>query len=199
MVRLTPRGSEVSRGRRVTSRPNPDRVRALRRLRSLIPTENGVTVFDAETQETSYGILFEEGLPFIFDTHRKDGRFVATVEALTEVVRPVRVPARELATFVRSAEQRCLLAIPYTGCFFKGNLHVYSFAGSVRGLDLATLGDTASAAERMLRERFATVWDRAPEGIRNAQRDLLTRRRRARYPADLEILMKGPRRRKFGV
>src|SRR5438445_12353411 len=35
-------------------------VRALERL---VPSENGLAVFDADTQETSYGICFFDGLP----------------------------------------------------------------------------------------------------------------------------------------
>lgn len=160
----------------------------LRRLRALVPTENGVTVFDAETQETSYGILVEEGLPFIFDTHRKAGTFVATVEALTEVVRPVDVSPRRLKSFGEDAERLGFLAIPYTGCFFKGNLHVYSFSGPIRGLDLSAVGENVQAAERTLREGFRTAWKRTPDEIRRAQRVLLAGRRRARYPADLKVL-----------
>ncbi len=40
-------------------------------LEPLLPTENGITVFDAESQETSYGIWFLDDLPFIFDAHWK--------------------------------------------------------------------------------------------------------------------------------
>ena len=158
------------------------------RLRSLIPQENGVTVFDAETQETSYGILVEDGLPFIFDTHRKGSSYVATVEALTEVLHPVRVGVREVGLFVRTAERLGMLAIPYTGCFFTGNLHVYSYGGPVRGLDLSVVGDRVPESERRLRQRFTDVWRHAPGGIRRAQRDLLGNRRKARYEADLEVL-----------
>lgn len=178
----------MTRAAGVTARRTADVSRECQRLRSLMPTDNGVTVFDAETQETSYGILVEDGLPFIFDTHRKDGRFVATVEALTEVVRPVPVKPRELESFVRVAERRGVLALPYTGCFFKGNLHVYSFSGPVRGLDLSTLGGDVRDAEATLRDRFATLWKQAPGRIRKAQHDLITGRRRARYGADLEVL-----------
>jgi len=58
----------------------------IRILESLLPSENGLTVFDAETQETSYGIWFLNGPPYIFDLHRRRGRYVATIELLTEVV-----------------------------------------------------------------------------------------------------------------
>jgi len=41
----------------------------LRVFEQLLPTENGIIVFDAEDQETSYGIRFLDDLPFIFDIH----------------------------------------------------------------------------------------------------------------------------------
>jgi len=40
----------------------------LRVLEQLVPTENGITGFEAEGQETSYGIWFIDDLPFIPDT-----------------------------------------------------------------------------------------------------------------------------------
>ena len=182
MVRHTPRRRERTSARSVADE--------IDRRRSLIPQENGGTVFDAETQETSYGILVEDGLPFIFDTHRKEGSFVATVEALTEVLHPVRLSMRQADVFVRTAKRLGMLAIPYTGCFFKGNLHVYSYGGTVRGLDLSVVGDSVPESERRLRERFQDAWRRAPNAIRRAQRDLLGNRRKARYAADLEVLQR---------
>ncbi|HYU07381.1 MAG TPA: hypothetical protein VEM77_09420 [Thermoplasmata archaeon] len=65
----------------------------LRVLEQLVPTENGITVFDAESRETSYGIWFIDDFPFIFDTHGKDRRYVATIELLTELVTPRPDPA----------------------------------------------------------------------------------------------------------
>ncbi|HVG36845.1 MAG TPA: hypothetical protein VNA10_03860 [Thermoplasmata archaeon] len=44
----------------------------LRALERLVPRENGLTVFDADTQETSYGICFFDGLLFIFDTTARE-------------------------------------------------------------------------------------------------------------------------------
>jgi hypothetical protein len=160
----------------------------LRILESLMPSANGLRVFDAETQETSYGIWILEGLPYIFDTHRSRGRFVATIELLTEVVRPVDVSKDRIGRFSREIRRTGLLAIPYSGCFFKGNLHVYAFSGPVRGFDLAAAGRSAADSEDTLRRRMETLWPRIPTGLREAQRDLLNGRRRARYPADLEVL-----------
>ncbi len=110
------------------------------------------------TQETSYGICFFNSLPYIFDTHRKGTRYVATIELLTEVVRPVRVARDSVDHFRRDARAVGLLPIPYTGCFFKGNLHVYAFSGPVRGFDLAAIGNTAGQSERSLFKRM----DREP-------------------------------------
>jgi hypothetical protein len=160
----------------------------LRILDSLMPSANGLRVFDAETQETSYGIWILEGLPYIFDTHRSHGRFVATIELLTEVVQPLRVGRDWIRRFERDARRTGLLPIPYSGCFFKANLHVYSFSGPIRGFDLAAAGRTAADSERTLRRRAERLWPRIPEGLRKAQRDLLIGRRPARYPADLEVL-----------
>ncbi len=106
-------------------------------LEELLPTENGITVFDAETQETSYGIWFVEDLPYIFDTHRKDRRYVATIELLTETVAPVRISPGRVLRFGAACRDIGLLPLPYTGCYFKDNLHVYSFSGPVRGFDVA--------------------------------------------------------------
>lgn len=160
----------------------------LQALEHLVPTENGITVFDAETQETSYGICFLDGLPYIFDTHRKDGRYVATIELLTELVAPVRISDARLRRFCRDARALCLLPIPYTGCFFKGNLHVYSFSGPVRGLDLAALGPSVTESERRLRYRMRRLAPRVPVELVRAQRDLLTGRRTVRHTADLAVL-----------
>jgi len=113
-----------------------------------MPSENGVCVFDADTQETSYGICFLDGLPYIFDTHRKGVRYVATLELLTEVVQPVRVSRDRIHRFGRDAREAGLLPIPYTACFSKRNLHVYAFSGLVRGFDLAAIGDTAAESEQ---------------------------------------------------
>ena len=77
-----------------------------------MPAENGVTVFDAETQETSYGVWLTDGLPFVFDTHRKHTRYVATLELLTEVVNPVRVATAAADRFSRRCRSVGLLPIP---------------------------------------------------------------------------------------
>src|SRR3989442_791407 len=98
----------------------------------MILSENRLTVFDADTQETSYGICFFDRLPYIFDTHRRGARYVATLELLTEVVQPVRVSRNHVERFGRDAREAGLLPIPYTACFFKGNLHVYAFSAPVR-------------------------------------------------------------------
>ncbi|HYY48873.1 MAG TPA: hypothetical protein VFA17_09375 [Thermoplasmata archaeon] len=153
-----------------------------------MPSATGLRVFDAETQETSYGIWTIDGLPYIFDTHRSQGRFVATIELLTEVVRPIRLGRERVLRFCRDAQRSGLLPIPYSGCFFRGNLHVYGLAGPVRGFDLAALGRTATDSERTLRRRLGTLWPRIPEALRRAQQDLFDGRRPARYPADLEVL-----------
>ncbi len=160
----------------------------LRLLERLLPTENGVTVFDAETQETSYGICFFGGFPFIFDTHRKDEAYVATIELLTEIVAPVRIPAPRVRRFSSSIRLRGLLPIPYTGCFFMGNLHVYSFSGPVRGFDIAAVGSSAAQAERRLQDAIGRLWSTVPPEIVRAQQDLLQGRRKVRHAADLEVL-----------
>ena len=160
----------------------------LRHLETLIPSENGVTVFDADTQETSYGICFFDGSRFIFDTHRKGTRYVATIELLTEVVRPVRVTRDSVDRFRRDARAAGLLPIPYTGCFFKGNLHVYAFSGPVRGFDLAAIGNTAGQSERALFSRMDRLKSRVPGPIARAQRELLEGKRHPRHTADLRVL-----------
>ena len=161
---------------------------ALRELRLRVPTEHGLTVFDAETQDTSYGILVVDGTPLIFDTHRKDGMHVSTAELLTEVVRPVRATTREVVGFCRKAARQAMLPIPYSECLFKDNLHVYAFHGPVRGFDIATVGATVQEAEENLRVGVEALWAAIPAGIRRAQADLLAGRRRARYDEDLTVL-----------
>src|SRR5207245_5401826 len=99
---------------------------------------------------TSYGICFFDGLPYIFDTHHKGLRHVATLELLTEVVEPIRISRDRVRRFGRDAREAGLLPIPYSGCFFKGNLHVYAFSGPVRGFDLAAIGPPAVGSERAL-------------------------------------------------
>src|SRR2546422_1205159 len=160
----------------------------LKLLGTLVPSQNGVTVFDAETQETSYGICVLDGVPYIFDTHRKDRFYVATIELLTELVIPVRIPTKRVRAFCRDARARGLLPIPYSACFFKGNLHVYSFSGSVRGFDLAAIGPTALQSERALMQRANRLKSRVPASIARAQRELLEGKRRARHRADLGVL-----------
>jgi len=160
----------------------------LRALERLVPSENGLTVFDADTQETSYGICFFNGLPFIFDTHRKGTRFVATIELLTEVVQPVRVARNSVDRFRRDVRAKGLLPIPYTGCFFKGNLHVYAFSGPVRGFDLAAIGNTAGQSERALFKGMDRLRPRVPSPIARAQRELLEGKRHARHTSDLRVL-----------
>ncbi len=160
----------------------------LRALERLVPSENGLTVFDADTQETSYRICFFDGLPLIFDTHRKGTRYVATIELLTEVVEPVRVARNSVDRFHRDARATGLLPIPYTGCFFKGNLHVYGFSGPVRGFDLAAIGNTAGQSERALLKCVDRLKSRVPGPIARAQRELFEGKRRARQPSDLRVL-----------
>ena len=105
---------------RASVRDRMSSARADRRLlERLVPTENGITVFDAETQETSYGINVIDGLPYIFDTHRKEGHYVATIELLTEVVAPVRIGHARIERFGSAARALGLLPVPYSGCFFK--------------------------------------------------------------------------------
>ncbi|OGS46083.1 MAG: hypothetical protein A3K66_04955 [Euryarchaeota archaeon RBG_16_67_27] len=159
-------------------------------LRRLVPADDGLTVFDAETQDTSYGILVVGALPLIFDTHRKEGRYVSTVEILTEITRPLRLPSERVRAFARTARRHGLLAIPYSACFFKGNLHVYAFSGPMRGLDVATVGGTVAEAETRLDARLRAIWPKVPPEILRAQRDLVAGRRRVRYAADLEVLQR---------
>jgi hypothetical protein len=154
----------------------------------MIPSENRLTVFDADTQETSYGICFFDGLPYIFDTHCKGARYVATLELLTEVVQPVRVSRNQVDRFGRDAREAGLLPIPYSACFFKGNLHVYAFSGPVRGFDLAAIGPTALQSERALMRRVNRLKSQVPTAIARAQRELLAGNRRARHQADLQVL-----------
>ncbi len=170
-------------------------VRELRILESLLPFEHGMIVFDAETQETSYGIALIGGLPYIFDTHRHRGRFVATIELLTEVVQPLRISASQVRHFGRSARTHGLLPIPYSACFFRENLHVYAFSGPVRGFDLAAIGSSLESAERRLLRRAEALWPEVPGPIARAQRDMLGGRRRVRHEADREVLL----RRRAGI
>jgi hypothetical protein len=160
----------------------------LNALEQTIPSENGLTVFDADTQETSYGICFLDGLPYIFDTHRVAARYVATLELLTEVVEPVRISRDRIYRLGRDAREGGLLPIPYTACSFKGNLHVYAFSGPVRGFDLAAIGDTAVQSERALMQRANRLKSRVPTAITRAQRELLEGKRRPRHQADLRVL-----------
>ncbi len=153
-----------------------------------MPSENGLTVFDADTQETSYGICFLDGLPYIFDTHRKGDRYVATIELLTEVVEPVRISRDRIHRFDRDSRAGGLLPIPYTACFFKGNLHVYAFSGPIRGFDLAAIGETAAESERSLMQRANRLKARVPTPIARAQGELLEGKRRPRHEADLQVL-----------
>src|SRR6266702_4093484 len=112
-------------------------------------------------------------LPFIFDTHRKDGRYVAPTQ-----VRRFGETCRDLG----------LLPLPYSGCFFKDNLHVYSFSGPVRGFDVVAAGQSVASVERTLRNRVAAIWPRVPHELIPAQRRLLEAKRRVRHAADLETL-----------
>ncbi len=160
------------------------------RLQGLAPEDHGLTVFDADTQETSYGTLVVEGMPLIFDTHRKDSSFVSTVEVLTETIAPAAVTPDEVARFAKVAEHAGVQTLPYTACFFKGNLHVYAYYGPVRGFDLSVVADDVPAAERKLDARVGSLWAAIPRGIVDAQRELLSGKRKARYPADLEVLVK---------
>jgi len=157
-------------------------------LERLVPSDNGLTVFDADTQETSYGICFFDGLPYIFDTHRKGTRYVATIELLTEVVEPVPIARYSVERFRRDARANGLLPIPYTACFFKGNLHVYAFSGPVRGFDLATVGSTAGESEQALFERVDRLKSRVPGEIVRAQEELLAGKQHPRHSSDLRVL-----------
>lgn len=159
-------------------------------LRRLAPEDHGLTVFDADTQETSYGTLVVDGLPLIFDTHRKESWFVSTLEILTETVAPAATSPEDVARFAKVAEHAGVQTLPYSACFFKGNLHVYAYYGSVRGFDLAVVAGGVPQAERKLDEKVRALWRDLPRGIVEAQRDLLSGRRQARYPADLEVLLK---------
>ena len=158
------------------------------RAERLVPGENGLTVFDADTQETAYGIRFFDRLPYIFDTHRKGNRCVASIELLTELTDPVRVARESVDRFWHDARAVGLLPIPYTACFFKGNLHVYGFSGSVRGFDLAAIGKTAGQSERALFNRVDGLKSRVPSPIARAQRELLEGKRHARHASDLRVL-----------
>jgi hypothetical protein len=159
-------------------------------LHRLAPEDHGLTVFDADTQETSYGTLVVDGMPLIFDTHRKESWFVSTVEVLTETIAPAAVTPEEVARFTKVAEHAGVQTLPYSACFFKGNLHVYAYYGPVRGFDLSVVADDVAAAERKLDARVRAMWKEIPRGVLEAQRELLSGRRKARYPADLEVLVK---------
>ncbi len=159
-------------------------------LQRLAPEDHGLTVFDADTQETSYGTLVVDGLPLIFDTHRKDASYVSTAELLTEILAPAAVTPEEVARFAKVAEHAGAQTLPYSACFFKGNLHVYAYYGPVRGFDLSVVGASVAEAERKLDARLRAVWADIPAGLLAAQRELLAGTRKARYPADLEVLLK---------
>ena len=159
-------------------------------LRRLAPEDHGLTVLDADTQETSYGTIVADGLPLIFDTHRKESWFVSTVEILTETIAPASVSREEVARFGKVAEHAGVQALPYSACFFKGNLHVYAYYGPVRGFDLSVVANDVPAAERKLEARVRGLWDEIPRGIVDAQRELLAGTRKAKYSADLEVLQK---------
>ncbi len=159
-------------------------------LQRLAPEDHGLTVFDAETQETSYGTLVVDGLPLIFDTHRKESSYVSTVELLTEIVAPASVTPEEVARVAKVAEHAGAQTLPYSACFFKGNLHVYAYYGPVRGLDLSVVAASVPEAEKKLGARLRTLWPEIPRGVVTAQRELLAGKRKARYAADLEVLLK---------
>ncbi|MEK6987968.1 MAG: hypothetical protein AABX97_07735 [Candidatus Thermoplasmatota archaeon] len=159
-------------------------------LRRLTPEDHGLTVFDAETQETSYGTLVVDGMPLIFDTHRKEQWFVSTVEVLTEIVAPATATREEVARFSKVAEHHGVQPLPYSACFFKGNLHVYAYYGPVRGFDLSVVGDSVAEAETRLDSRVREVWADLPAGVVQAQKELLAGRRKARYEADLQVLLR---------
>ena len=162
-------------------------------LRRLAPEDHGLTVFDADTQETSYGTLVADGLPLIFDTHRKESWYVSTAELLTEIRAPASVTPEEIGRFAKVAEHAGAQSIPYSACFFKGNLHVYAYYGPVRGLDLSVVAGSVPDAERKLEARLRSLWRVVPRGARTAQEELLAGKRKARYPADLEVLLKQAR------
>src|SRR2546427_383874 len=56
----------------------------LKLLETLVPAQNGVTVFDAETQETSYGICVLDDRPYIFDTHRERSSYADDAAGVTQ-------------------------------------------------------------------------------------------------------------------
>jgi hypothetical protein len=159
-------------------------------LQRLAPEDHGLTVFDAETQETSYGTLVVDGMPLIFDTHRKEASYVSTAELLTEIVAPASATPEEVARFAKVAEHTGAQVLPYSACFFKGNLHVYAYFGPVRGLDLSVVAGSVPDAEAKLDARLRTLWSEIPAGVVEAQRQLLAGKRKARYPADLEVLLR---------
>lgn len=159
-------------------------------LQRLAPEDHGLTVFDADTQETSYGTLVVDGMPLIFDTHRKESSYVSTVELLTEIVAPASVTPEEVARFAKVAEHAGAQTLPYSACFFKGNLHVYAYYGPVRGLDLSVVADTVAAAEKKLDARVRELWSDLPRGVAAAQQELISGTRKARYEADLEVLLR---------
>lgn len=159
-------------------------------LQQLAPEDHGLTVFDADTQETSYGTLVVDGLPLIFDTHRKERWYVSTAELLTEIGAPASTTPEEVERFRKVAEHAGAQVIPYSTCFFKGNLHVYAFYGPVRGLDVSVVADAVSVAEQKLAATVETLWPAVPKGVREAQREILSGARKTRYPEDLEVLLK---------
>src|SRR6266540_4772866 len=159
----------------------------LRVLEQLLPTENGITVFDAENQATSYGIWFLDDLPFIFDTHRKDGRCVD--DRTPDGGRDPRPDPAGPGLSLRCGVPRPRSAsAPVFGCYFKDNLHVYSFSGPVRGFDLVAAGRSVASVEQDLRSRTTTIWPRVPHELLRAQRRRFEGKRRVRHAADLEIL-----------
>jgi hypothetical protein len=166
-------------------------------LRRLAREDHGLTVSDADTQETSYGCLIIDSTPLIFDTYRKESWFVSTAEALTEIGAPARATPEEVERFAKVAEHAGVQAIPYSACFFKGNLHVYAYYGPVRGLDLSVVADSVGDAERKLERQVRSLWNEIPPGIHDAHRDLLSGKRKAPYPEDIEVPMRrmssGPR------
>jgi len=170
------------------------RVSELVVLKRLMPTQNGVTVFDAETQETSAGTQFVDGVPSIFDSHRKNRWYVATRESLTELVGRFGISEERVRRFCRAVRAHGLLPLPHSGCFFKQNLHVYAFSGSVCAFDLSAVGRTLNGSERRLRASVESIRLLIPDALTIAQRDLLERRRAVRYPEDLEVLAKVRRR-----
>ncbi len=159
-------------------------------LRRLAPEDHGLTVFDADTQETSCGSLVVEGLPLIVDTRRKESWYVSTAEVLTEIGAPARATPEEVERFAKVAEHAGVQSIPYSACFFKGNLYVYAYYGPVRGFDLSVVADSVAEAERKLDRQVRALWKGLPSGVREAQAELLSGMRKARYPEDLEVLLR---------